>query len=57
MDRKRILEISLFGALSIGLITILDVMGIKLGLWGYKYKLGPLLPLIGANRIMKNIYI
>lgn len=44
VDRKRILEISMFGALTIGLITVMDALGLELGLWGYKYKIIPLLP-------------
>lgn len=46
VDRKRILEISLFGAVAMGLITILDAIGMELGLWGYRYKLAPLLPML-----------
>jgi len=46
VDRKRIMEISLFGTLSIILISLLDVIGVGLGLWGYKYKTCPLIPLL-----------
>ena len=46
VDRKRILEISLFGCLTIILITIMDTMGVELGLWGYSYWLIPFLPLL-----------
>ncbi len=48
VDRKRILEISLFGSMVIGLITCLDAIGMELGLWGYKYKIAPLLPMLLA---------
>jgi hypothetical protein len=44
VDRKRILEISLFGTLLVGVISILDALGMELGLWGYKYNITPLLP-------------
>ncbi|MDT8900102.1 CBO0543 family protein [Anaeroselena agilis] len=46
VERRRVLEISLFGALTIGLITLMDAMGMELGLWGYRYKLTPLLPML-----------
>lgn len=46
VDRKRILEISLFGVVTIGLITILDAVGMEFGLWGYKYNFLPVLPLL-----------
>lgn len=46
VDRRRILEITTFGALTMILITMLDGIGMELGLWSYKYKIAPLLPLL-----------
>ena len=46
VDRRRILEISVFGLLTIAIITILDDLGMELGLWAYKYNFVPLLPLL-----------
>ena len=48
VDRKRIKEILLFGALLIIFIGLLDDIGVNLSLWSYPYKLTYLVTTLNA---------
>ncbi len=50
VDRKRIVEILLYGLLVHALVTVIDEIGCQLNFWEYRYDIEPLFPrLISIN--------
>jgi hypothetical protein len=44
VDKKRLLEIIIYGLIMSTLVTILDELGCQLNLWEYRYDIEPLFP-------------